>query len=178
VSIQRIERLAVIFIVLIAFTAMPALAQVKVGYVDTQYILAKYQRSIDVANQLQSEYDAIQKELDGMQQELISGQQKLEQQSLMLSEEKKREQVAALQSLYQQIQTKAQEKEAEHNNRREELLAPVFEEVDTAIKKVGNDKGFDFIMRSESLLFAKDALNVTEAVLEELKKVAGKTEGK
>ena len=58
-SIQRIERLGVILALVLAFVAMPAAAQMKVGYVDTQYILTKYQRALDVQKQLENEGNAM-----------------------------------------------------------------------------------------------------------------------
>ncbi|MCK5145774.1 OmpH family outer membrane protein [bacterium] len=172
-SIQKIQRLFVVLALLLVFVAMPVMAQLKVGYVDTQYIMAKYQGSIDIAKQLESERAVIASELQTMEKDLVDRQKKLEQQSLMLSEEKKRQQYEELQTLYQQLQQQAQVKDQEFNKRRDELLGPIVEEVDTAIKNVGDENGYDFVLKSEALLFAKDSINITEKVLEELQKDKG-----
>lgn len=169
-SIQRIERLGVILVLALAFVAMPAAAQMKLAYVDTQYLLAKYQHSIDVQKQLEGEGQAMAAELKKMEDEIVSRQQDLEQKSLMLTEEKKREQAGQLQAMYQQYQQQSQQKQQQLVARREELLAPVFEEIDSAIKTVGERLEYDFVLKAEALLYAKDAHNLTENVLEELAK--------
>lgn len=169
-SIKKIERLAMMLVLVLAFTALPAAAQMKLAYVDTQYLLAKYQHSLDVQKQLEGEGQAMAAELKKMEDEIVTRQQDLEQKSLMLTEEKKREQAGQLQAMYQQYQQQSQQKQQQLVARREELLAPVFEEIDSAIKVVGEREGYDFVLKAEALLYAKDAHNLTEQVLEDLAK--------
>lgn len=175
-SIQRIERLGVILALVLAFVAMPAAAQMKVGYVDTQYILTKYQRALDVQKQLENEGNAMAAELKTLEDEITSKQERLQQQSLLLSDEKKREQYAEIQQMIQNYQLQTQNKQQQYQKREIDLMGPVYQEIDTAIKAVGDTEGFDFVMKAEALLFAKESLNLTEKVLDHLAKNAGKAQ--
>ena len=55
------------------------------------------------------------------------------------------------------------------------LLKPVLKKIDIAIKNVGSEQSYDFILdvMSGALLYALDSHNLSEDVLEELSKTAG-----
>ena len=55
------------------------------------------------------------------------------------------------------------------------LLKPVLTKIDDAIKKVGSEQSYDFILdaMSGALLYALDSHNLTEAVMDELSKATG-----
>ena len=83
--------------------SMNAFAQ-KLGYINSQQILAQYKEAQDAQEQLDKinkEWEAEGREMQTQFQEL--GQQ-LESQSLLLSEERQQEKQAELQALYQKIQ--------------------------------------------------------------------------
>lgn len=172
------KRLA-FFTVLAVFIvfSLPLSAQSKMGYVNSQKVLQDYQEAVDVQNKLdeirnqyQAEYDSKVKEYQGMMQEI-------ESQSLLLSEEKKQEKMREVQEKAAEIDRYKYEKlgpEGEFYKKNLEFTKPIYEKINKAIQKIGEDEEYDFIFDASSgaLLHALPKYDITERVLEELNKGA------
>ena len=68
--------------------------------------------------------------------------------------------------------------EGEIYRKQNQLLKPVLSSIDEAIQIVGGEQGYDFIFdaMTGALLYALEAHNLTDAVLEELDKLGTVTE--
>jgi outer membrane protein len=157
-----------------------AAAQSKLAYVDSPKILASYGPALDAQKKLDAENTQWVQELQKMQDDLKTMQDKLEQQSLLLSDAKKRESAQELQNLA----VKAQQFQADHwgdqgrfFQRRNELLQPVFDKINEAINKVGEESGYDFIFDTQAgnLLYAKSSHDLTAEILARLEKESAST---
>ena len=58
-------------------------------------------------------------------------------------------------------QTSLQEKQ-------QELLEPVIDKVQNAIDAIATEKGYDYVVRAEALLFAKPAFDISDLVIKKL----------
>ncbi len=155
--------------------SMNAFAQ-KIGYVNSQQIMAQYKEAQDAQEQLDKinrEWEAEGRELQTQFQEL--GQQ-LESQSLLLSEERQAEKQAELQALYQKIQQFQNEKwgqNGEFFRKQDEIMKPIIDKINAAIQKVGEEERYDFIFDTVAgnIVYVSDNSNdLTEFVIEELEK--------
>ena len=54
--------------------------------------------------------------------------------------------------------------------RQRELLQQVQVEIKTVIQEYGKSQGYDFIFTDNSIAFASDAVDITDEILQELKK--------
>jgi outer membrane protein len=150
-------------------------AQLKIGYVNSAKMMEGYPAAIDADKQLKSESDKWGLELQKMQEQFKSTQEKLEQQSLLLSDEKKKEMTQGLQNLYGQMQQYQNEKWGEQGayfKRKEELLRPILDKINGVIDAYGKRENYDIIFDSVAgnLVFAKDKYDLTELILQELNK--------
>jgi outer membrane protein len=152
-----------------------AAGQAKLAYVDSPKILASFGPALDAQKKLDAENTQWVQELQKMQDDLKSMQDKLEQQSLLLSDAKKRESAQELQNLAM----KAQQFQADHwgdqgrfFQRRNELLQPVFDKINEVITKAGEEGGYDFIFDTQAgnLLYAKPTHDLTADILARLEK--------
>lgn len=148
-------------------------AQLKMGYVDSQLILNKLPTAVEAQQKLEEQSNVWAMELQKMGEELRSLQQQLEQQSLLLSDAKKKEKQDKIQQLYINSQQFQNEKWGENGaffQKRNELLQPIFDQINKAIKAVGEKEDYDFIFDSVSgnILHAKEKYDLTTNVLEEL----------
>jgi outer membrane protein len=160
--------------------ARPASGQAKLAYVDSPKILATYPPALDAQKKLQAENDGWAQELQKMQENLQTLQQKLEQQSLLLSDARKREAAQEIQTLAgkaQQFQADHWGEEGRFFQRRKELLQPVFDKINTVINKIAEESNYDFIFDTQAgnLLYAKSSHDLTEEVLAQLEKETGTT---
>jgi outer membrane protein len=172
-----------LILALFVFVVRVNSAEMKIGYIDSQRILATYPPAVDAQKELEGESAKWGQELQKMNQEFKTLQEQLDQQSLLLSEEKKRERAQELQNLAMKIQQYQNEKwgeQGEFFNRREELLKPVFDQINEAIKKVGADDDYDYIFDTVAgnILHAKEKYDLTDRILDELEKISSSASSK
>ncbi len=166
----------VIFITVLVVLRWEGLfAQGKIGFVDSQNILSNYAAAIDAQRQLNTENDKWDKELQQMNNELNALQEELEQQSLLLSEAKKKEKTQELQSMVlkiQEYQTNKWGDNGEYFSFRETLMRPIYDTINQVIRTISEEGGYDFIFDSAAgnILYGKEQFNITQQVLEELRK--------
>lgn len=165
---------AIILLAVLA-AAMPAFAQ-KIGYINSQQILATYKEAQDAQEQLDKinrQWEAEAREMQSQFQEL--GQQ-LESQALLLSEQRQKEKQAELQALYQKIQQFQNEKwgqNGEFFRKQEEIMKPVYDKINAAIKKIGEEERFDYIFDvvAGNIVYASPSQqDLTQLVIDELEK--------
>jgi outer membrane protein len=152
-----------------------AMAQ-KLGYINSQKILADFKEAQDAQERLDKinkEWEAEGREMQRRLQELT---EQLESQSLLLSEERKKEKQDEIRRLYQEIQQYQQTKWGQNGEifkKEAEIMQPVLDKINAAIAKVGEDEKFDFIFDtvSANIVYASpNQPDLTELVLEELEK--------
>ncbi len=172
------QKWAVIFIVasmMLLAIPMNAAAQ-KLGYINSQQILAQYKEAQDAQEQLDKINQEWQAEGAEMQKQFQELGQQLESQSLLLSEERQKEKQAELQALYQKIQQFQNDKwgqNGEFFRKQEEIMKPVYDKINAAIKKVGEEERFDYIFDivAGNIVYASpDQDDLTDLVIEELEK--------
>ena len=165
--------LIIILVVLGVLFSNAAMAELKIAYVNSQRILAILPSAIEAQKKLEEESNKWGLELQKMNEDLKTLQESLEQQSLLLSEEKKREKAEELQALYlqtQQFQATKWGEGGEFFKKREELIQPVYDEITKSIQKIGDAEEYDFIFDSVAgnLLHAKEKYDITDKVLKDL----------
>jgi len=164
----------------------PAFAQLKVGYVNSQQVMEKFKDALDVRKQLAEFNTQWEGEARDMQKQIQKLQEELESQSLLLSDQRKQEKVQQIQTLGQQYQLFLQTKwgqQGEGVKKEVELLQPVYEKINAAIKKIGQAEGYQYIFDvvAGNILYASDDQpDLTEKLLTELNKelAASTTDGK
>lgn len=166
--------LLIVFVLAVGFGS--AHAQLKIGYINSQKILEVYKEAVDVRKQLAELNATWEREARDMQKQIQTLQEELESQSLLLSEQRKQEKVAEIQTLGQKYQLFLQEKwgqQGEGVKKEVELLQPVYEKINAAIKKIGQAEGYQYIFDvvAGNILYAsEDQPDLTKKLLAELNK--------
>lgn len=152
-----------------------SVAQTKIGYVDSDKILSSYPAALDAQKKLEAENTKWDQELRKLNDEFRALQEQLDQQSLLLSDAKKKEKQQELQAASQKIQEFQNEKWGEGGaffKRRTEIMQPVIDKINQVIHRIGEEEDYDYILDTVAgnILHAKDKYDITELVLEELAK--------
>jgi len=168
---------AVLALMLILTAGTSAFAQLKIGYINSEIVLQNYKAAVEASKKLEDESNKWGQDLQKMQQQFKDAQEKLQQQSLLLSDAKKKEKAQEVEALYmeiQQYQNKKWGQQGEYFQRQQELMGPIIKTVNETIHKIGEDEGYDYIFDTVSgnVLFAKDQYDLTEKLIEELEKSA------
>ena len=167
-----------IYTILTLALASFALADVKIGYVDSNEIMNNF----DEVRQVQADLEKEQRRLESEFNELVFGLDSLKQdydrQRLLMSDTRRNEkenEIANKEKSVQKFQLDKFGPEGEIYRIQNELLKPVLAKIDAAIQKVGSERGYDFILdaMSGALLYALDSHNLTEDVMDELAKTTG-----
>ena len=150
-------------------------ADVKIGYIDSNEIMTKFEEVRQVQVSLEKEQRKLQAEMENLIQQLDSLNQEYERQRLLMSDSRRQEKEQELVRSEKQIQKFQMDKfgpEGEIYRKQNQLLKPVLAKVDEAIQAIGERQGFDYILDAVAggIVYALPQNNLTEDVIEELRK--------
>lgn len=152
--LQRILGLAALALLVLPSLSPDALAQqvapLRVGYTDHELLIAAMPDYRTVQQQLQQEYQSSQNVLQALAEEFQGKVDRYQKQQALLSEERRAAREQELVQEQQALQQKAQQSEQELAQREADLLTPIFERVDAAIKKVAASKNLDLVLRIQA----------------------------
>ena len=174
-SIMSKQKIFIIFF--LSFFSL-LFAELRIGYVDSNMIMNSFEEVRQVQVDLEKEQRRLESEMNDLIGSLDSLKQDYERQRLLMSETRRKDKENELRILEQKIQQFQMDKfgpEGEIYRKQNLLLKPVLTKIDDAIKVVGSEQGYDFILdaMSGALLYALDSHNLTEDVLEQLSKATG-----
>lgn len=150
-------------------------AQLKLGYINSDAILVKYEGAKEAADKLNKEVAKWEQDAEKRQKDMKALKDQIEKQTLILSAERKKELEDSLQQKYIQYQQFVQEKfgqKGEAFSKNEELSKPIVEKINKIIERIAKEENYDFIFdaRSGGIVYAVTKYDLTERVLELLKK--------
>jgi outer membrane protein len=150
--------------------AAPAQAQLKVGYVNSQRILAETPAFADVRATLEREFTPLRAEIDTLEARLARGDEELRAQQGTLTEQARQQRTQALQQQLAQYQQRAQAIQQQLQSREQELVGPVMLRIRGVLEEVRAAGGYSFILDPpDGMVVAVDpALDVTNDVIRRL----------
>lgn len=153
----------------------PVLAQLKIGYVDSDAIMEQLTDAQDAKQQLDALVQEWQAELNKLEREWKTKYDDYEKRKLIMSEQTRAELEAELVKMEQKIVEYREKKfgtNGELFQKQDELMKPVQNKVFNAIKKVAEEEDLDFVFDRSGgvlLLYSKDKYDITNLVLAKLK---------
>lgn len=150
-------------------------AQTKIRYINSQRILNEYPEAQEIQKKLDEIRAGYEEEYNKMLQDYENLLKEIENQSLLLSPEKKAEKEKQAQDMAMQIEKFRYEKlgpQGEFYKKNMDLTQPLYDKIDQVIQKIGDEEGYDFILDVVQgvVLYAKPEYDITDKVLEELNK--------
>ena len=148
--------------------------ETKIGWVEVEHIANQLEDFRLAQVEIEKTQRSWESELNNMKSQLETMYQEYQQQSILMSEEKRKESEAQMMQYQQQIEMFNMQKfgpEGEIYTIVAQLQNPIIQRIRDAIEKVGNEQGYDYILDSQrgGILHALDAHNLNQLVLEELK---------
>jgi outer membrane protein len=155
---------------LAVLAAAPAQAQLKIGYVNSQRILAETPAFADVRATLEREFTPLRAEIDTLEARLARGDEELRAQQSTLTEAARQQRTQALQQQLASYQQRAQAIQQQLQQREQELVAPVMQRIRGVLEEVRAAGSYSFIVDPpEGMVVAVDpALDVTNDVIRRL----------
>lgn len=174
---MNVRRFAPVALVMFAVLAIsqPAVAQSKIGYIDSEFILGRMteytqvQQQVDrLAQEWQNEVEERQKTVDNLFKEYQA------RELLYTNEERKRkrEEILQAENEVERLRMQYFGPEGQLFQQQESLMRPIQEQVLEAVETVAERGGFDYVFDKNGggfqFLYARDNMNLSRDVLEEL----------
>lgn len=148
-------------------------AELKIGYINSQEIFLKYRGTEDAQRRFDQEKVKLEQELERKKQELDELRATLQRQSLLMSEETKKERAAELERKETEFQQYYFDYFGENGRivkLNAELTRPIIEKMNTILNRIGADEKFTMIfdVAAGGIVFAEEGLDITDRILDEL----------
>lgn len=146
----------------------------KIGYVDTDAILAKVPEYQGIDQQLRLLSQEWKKELDSMQQEIDRLKEDFEAREILYTEDVRKQKQQEIRELVNRREQYMEQKfgsEGDYYQKQRELLEPIQRKVFEAINAVARREGYDFVFdraAGTGMLFFRQEWNLNDEVLLEL----------
>ena len=168
------KKIILLFNCLITFTSL-AFSEYKIGWIDSEEVMKNLDEVKQIEVELEKKQRQYQSDMVEMKNKLDSLLQDYQVQQFMLTDERKQTKQQEMMKLEQSLQNYQMEKlgpEGEIYRVQAQLFRPVEVKIRDAITKVGNERGYDYILdaRTGAIVHALDAHNLTDEVLEVLTK--------
>ena len=162
---KKLFRISLLVLAVIFIQAGEAIAQ-KYGYVNSQQILAE----MPDVKQMEENLEALGSQLQKKGEQMLKSYKQKEENAIRekekgtLSPVEEETLLKELQSTQGEILKFEQEMQSKIMDKRNELLGPIYEKINSAIQDVAKEQGYSMIFDSQVLLFAEETVNVTTQV--------------
>ena len=155
-----------LLLIVLAMAALPAAAQLKIGFVNTERVFREAAPAKRAQQKLEREFAARNQELGKIEKQGRDLQSELERENVTMPEAARREkerQLADISRNFQRIQREIRE---DLNLRRNEELAAVQERATRVINQIAEQEKFDLII--QEAVFASSRIDITDKVIKAL----------
>ncbi|MDO5577352.1 MAG: OmpH family outer membrane protein, partial [Fibrobacter sp.] len=147
----------------------------KIGFINSEMIFTEYEGTKAAQAKFNKEVEKWEAEASKQQKEIKDLKEQLDKQSLLLSNDRKKEMEDSLNQKMVNYQKFLQDKfgqKGEALTKNEELTKPIIEKINKIIEKIAKDENYDYIFdaRAGGVIFAKEDYNLSKRVLAELGK--------
>lgn len=149
--------------------AIPAAADLKVGYVQVDKILQEAPQTAESGKKLEKEFSPRSQELDRLAKQIKEQESALDKDALTISENDRRNKERDIQNLKTEFQRKQRELREDISIRKNEELSQLQDRVNKAVQSVAEAEGYDLIVYS-GVAYAKKTIDITDKVLKALGK--------
>ena len=150
--------------------ATEAQAPLKIGYINSQEVLANSPEAAAAQQRFDTEMQGYQAEIQQLEQELTGLQESLQRQQLTLSPDARAAREEQLQSRLMQYQQRTAQLSQIAEQRRAELIEPIMDRINTVIETVRAEGQYHLILdvAAGAIVAADPALDVTPQVIARL----------
>lgn len=163
---MKIKQLAVSAILATAFAAAPALAETKIGFVNTEKLLREAPLSVAAQKKLEREFAARDQELQKLAKQARDLQAQLDKDGVTMSDSERKTKERDLGNLNRDLQRQGREFREDLNLRRNEELGHIQERARKAIQEIARAEKFDLIV--EQAVYVDPKNDITDRVMKAL----------
>ena len=138
----------------------------KLGVVDTQQVFEKFTKAQEANEILKTAEERLRSQLDGIQQEITTMEERLTKQKLFLDPPETETLQTDIRIKRQELQRELEIGQEALIAKREELLAPLTQEIEGLLQQVGESEGYSLILEKRLVtLYVDPKYDLTERVV-------------
>lgn len=165
--------MTVLALCMLTAAAVPAAAEVKIGYIDTVKIFANFKETIEAEEVYKKEVEVWKKQAEEMEADLARMREEIQSQSLMLSAEKLEEKKLVFDQRMKEYQKYMQDifgENGEAARRNKELTEPIVEKINGIIEIIAEEEGFTLVLDSSQgvIVYADKEIDITDMIIARL----------
>jgi len=162
----KVSTLSVLAGIVLGVAAMPAAAESKIGFVNSDRVMREAAPAVRAQQRLEKEFEKRDQELQRMAKDLQALQEDLERNGMTMAENDRRNKERSFNELNRDFQRKQREFREDLNQRRNEELASVLERANRAIKQIAESEKYDVIL--QEAVYASPRIDITDKVIKAL----------
>lgn len=158
---------AVILGVALHFSPSPAMAQVKVGFVNISKVLDKAPQAESARERIEKEFAPRDRELLEQQKEIRAMEDKLVKNGAVMSATERQRQESEIRSLKREIRRLQDEFREDLNLRRSQELSKLQRKVTEVIQELAKAESYDLVV-TDGVIYAGERVDITDKVIGQL----------
>ena len=175
----------VLFLLAIAsFISLSTFAQksVRIGYIDTEYILQNVPEYQSASTQLDTKVDKWKKEIEKRLSDIDQKKKQLSSESVLLTPEliqERQEDINIEENEVLDYQQKRFGPNGDLMIQRKQLMQPIQDQIFTAVQEIASSKNYDFVFDKSAdvvMLYSADRFDISDQVLRSITRTAKRTQ--
>lgn len=158
--------LRAIVLACLALPALPAAAQSKIGFVNTQRVLSQSAPAVRAQKRLEAEFQKRGVELERMADQLKRMQDDLDRNLMTMAEAQRRNKEREFGEMNREFQRKQRELREDMNQRKNEELRQVIDQAERVIRQIAEQEKFDIIFQDAA--YVAPRVDITDKVIKAL----------
>jgi Outer membrane protein len=146
-------------------------ADTKIAVIDMKQVLSLSVAGKKAQGIIKQKMDAFQESFKKDENDLIAMQKEGEKKGAAWSDSVKKEKTAAFQKKRQALLEKQEDAKQEMNKLQEQHVNPVVKKLEEVVAKIAADNGYAIVLPRNVVLYATDAVDISNKVISELDKV-------
>lgn len=167
--VRRISALLTLSACLLAGAPLVSAADLKIGVVNVPRVIEAAPQSDAARKKLEKEFATRDRDLVQAQKDLKELEDRLQKDGAIMSETERSRLERDVVNKRRDLKRDTQEFQEDVNFRRNEEMAKIQQDIAQAIVEFGKGSGYDIIL-GNGVLYMSDKLDVTDALIEKLKK--------
>jgi len=169
------KKLSVLIVLLLLVSALPASAQTKIAYFNSEAVMKQLPDAQDAQKQLDQFVADWQQELNKMQDEWKKKFDDYDKRKLIMTEQRRADTERELRDMDQKIVDFRTQKFGQNGdlfNKQNELMKPVQDRVFKAVQDVAREEGYDYVFDKSGdilLMYANEKYDLTQKIFARLK---------
>jgi outer membrane protein len=157
-------------LLLLTLLSLGAQAAGKTAFFNFKQLLEQSPQAIAATAVLKEEFGEREQSLRKLAQGIQQMEKTYQTDSAIMSDEQKKKAEENIVQNKRRFQFEQQSLKEDFQVKQRELLQEVQQEIGAVIQAYGKDNGYDFIFTENGIAFGSDSVNITEQLLEKLKK--------